>query len=580
MVDRLGAVPDVLAERAPDIAGDATPRGGTLLAGALRRAGVSAVFTLPGGHILEFLDACPGEGIRVIDTRHEGAAALAAEGWALATGDVGVAAVTAGPGFANGLIGLLDAGTWSVPFLMIAGRTGLNHQGRGAVMDVDQRAVAAPVAKWAATCLQAQRVGRYAAEAVQRARSGCPGAVYLEVPWDVMHAVPAALDVVPDGSALAKPASASPTAVGEAVAALRAAQRPVIVAGSGAFWSGAGEEIARLAETAHIPVITASAARGVVPDSHPWSLGSLVHGGLAIPTADCVLLLGSAFNANVMYGNAPLFAADQTIIQVDIAPERIGGNRSPDVAVVGDVRSVARDLCQAWGGSSGDGREWLQQARSYAQASLQFWDQQIDNHAGDTLHPGAVARTLEQFARERFGGKCTFVADGGDALAWALAYTYAEQPGRLLTTTTALGTLGVGMPFALAAKAARPDEPVFLFTGDGSFGLTAMEIDTAVRHNLPIVVVVANNAGWGDVRHEQDHFFGEGHRIASELLPTRYDRFGEALGARGEHVERLDELQPALERAAESGVCTVIDVTVDPAVLSELLRMITSVGLM
>jgi acetolactate synthase-1/2/3 large subunit len=573
-------VPDVLAERPPDATANTTPRGGALLAAALRRAGVSAVFALPGGHILEFLDACPREGIRVIDTRHEGAAALAAEGWALATGDVGVAAVTAGPGFANGLIGLLDAGNWSVPFLMIAGRTGLNHQGRGAVMDVDQRAVAAPVAKWAASCTQPGRIARHAAEALHRARSGCPGAVYLDVPWDVMHASPEALDIAPDGYAAAQPPAASAAAVGEAIATLRRAQRPVIVAGSGAFWSGAGAEIGRLAETAHIPVITASAARGVVPDSHPWSLGSLVHGGLAIPSADCVLLLGSAFNANVMYGNAPLFGADQTVIQVDIAAERIGGNRVPDVALVGDVRAVAHDLCEACGAAEDDRREWLEQARGYAQASLQFWDQQIDAHAGDPLHPGAVARTLEQFARERFGGGCTFVADGGDALAWALAYTYAELPGRLLTTTTALGTLGVGMPFALAAKAARPDEPVFLFTGDGSFGLTAMEVDTAVRHNLPIVVVVANNAGWGDVRHEQDQFFGEGHRVASELLPTRYDRLGEALGARGEHVERLDELRPALERAVHSNACTVIDVAVDPAVLSELLRMITSVGLM
>ena len=571
---------DVLAERPTDAAAETTPRGGALLARALRRAGVSTVFTLPGGHILEFLDACPGESINVIDTRHEGAAALAAEGWALATGDVGVAAVTAGPGFANGLIGLLDAGTWSVPFLMIAGRTGLNHQGRGAVMDIDQRAVAAPVAKWAATCLQPGRVGRYATEAVHRARSGCPGAVYLEIPWDVMHGAPPALDVAADGYGATPPAAASPTAIGEAITALRAAQRPVIVAGSGAFWSGAGDEIAKLAENAQIPVITASAARGAVPDSHPWSLGSLVHGGLAIPTADCVLLLGSAFNANVMYGNAPLFSADQTIIQVDIAAERIGGNRAPDVAVVGDVRGVVRDLRGAWGDSARDRREWLEQARGYAQASLQFWDQQIDEHTGEQLHPGAVARVLQQFARERFAGSCTFVADGGDALAWALAYTYAEKPGRLLTTTTALGTLGVGMPFALAAKAARPDEPVVLFTGDGSFGLSAMEIDTAVRHNLPVIVIVANNAGWGDVRHEQDQFFGEGHRIASDLRPTRYDRFGEALGARGEHVERLDELRPALERAADSGECTVIDVTVDPSVLSELLRMITSVGLM
>ncbi|MBV8195580.1 MAG: thiamine pyrophosphate-binding protein [Candidatus Dormibacteraeota bacterium] len=574
-------MPDVLTER-PRIAGvDSHPHGGQLLAAALKRNGVSTLFTLPGGHILLLLDACGDESIRVIDTRHEGAATLAAEGWALATGEVGAAAVTAGPGFANGLIGLLDAGCWSVPLLMLAGRTGTTRQGRGAVMDIDQRAIAAPGVKWAASCTQPGRIARDATEALQRARSGCPGAVYLDVPWDVMRAEPAPLDVVPDGVPdHVEPPAASPAAIGAAVAALQAAERPIILAGSGAFWSGAGDEIAQLAETASIPVITASAARGVIGDSHPWSLGSLVHGGLTIPNADCVLMLGSAFNANVMYGNAPLFGTEQTIIQVDTAPERIGGNRAPAIGIVGDVRSVVSDMRRAWRKDADSREDWLKQARGYVAASLQFWDQQVDTHDGAVLHPGAVTREIAAFARERFGGDVTFVADGGDALAWALAYFYTEKPGRMLTTTTSLGTLGVGMPFAIAAQAARPEEPVLLFVGDGSFGLTAMEIDTAVRHDLPVIVVVSNNAGWGDVRHEQDQFFGEGRRVASELQPTRYDRLGQALGARGEHVERFDELRPALQRAVDSKRCTVIDVTTDPAVLSELLKMVATVGLM
>jgi acetolactate synthase-1/2/3 large subunit len=182
--------------------------------------------------------------------------------------------------------------------------------------------------------------------------------------------------------------------------------------------------------------------------------------------------------------------------------------------------------------------------------------------------------------RERFGGKATFVADGGDALAWALAYFGAELPGRLLTTTTALGTLGVGMPFALAAQAARPDERVFLFTGDGSFGLSAMEVDTAVRHNLPVIVIVSNNAGWGDVRYEQDELFGSGRHIASNLPGVRYDRLAKALGGHGERVDRVEDLRPALERAIDSRVCSVIDVPTDPTVVSELLRMVAQLGLM
>ena len=170
--------------------------------------------------------------------------------------------------------------------------------------------------------------------------------------------------------------------IGAAVAALAAAERPVIVVGSGAFWSGAGAEIGRFAELANIPVITASAARGVVPDSHPWSLGSLVHGGLAIPSADCVLVLGSAFNANVMYGGAPLFGTEQTIVQVDIAPERTGGNRSADVTVVGDIASVVRDLREAWGATPPGRKGWLTRAKGLAAASLEFWNRQVDEHNG------------------------------------------------------------------------------------------------------------------------------------------------------------------------------------------------------
>jgi acetolactate synthase-1/2/3 large subunit len=182
------------------------------------------------------------------------------------------------------------------------------------------------------------------------------------------------------------------------------------------------------------------------------------------------------------------------------------------------------------------------------------------------------------FAREVCGDAVTLVADGGDTLTWALAYLYAEGPGRMLSTTTALGTLGVGLPFALAARLARPDEPVILIAGDGAFGLTAMELDTAVRHNLPVVVVVANNAGWGDVRHHQTEVFGR--EIGSALRDTRYDRLAEALGGHGEHVRDLAALRPALQRALDSGVAAVVNVETDPAVLSELLRAMVQMGIM
>lgn len=556
--------------------------GGLLAAQAAKAAGVDTIFALCGGHILGFLDGCLSEGIRVIDCRHEGAASLAAEGWALATGRTGFATVTAGPGFGNALTGLMDAAVGSVPMVLLAGRTGLHQAGRGAVMDIDQRAIVAPFAKWAATCYQTSRVPAFVAEALYRARAGRPGAVYLEIPQDVFMA--SALPL-PPAAAAGFPAdpptpAGAPEDVERALDALQRAERPIIVAGGGAFWSGAGEAIARLAELGKIPVTTTSAARGLVADSHPWCLGSLMHGGIAVPAADAVLVLGTSFNANVAFGQPPLFGAEQTVIQVDLRPEGIGGNRLPQIGVVGDVRRVVRDLADGWTKTPEGRTAWAEQARSLAGASLEAWNRQIDDARATRVHAGAVARETVAFVREAAGNGVTFVGDGGDILTWALAYAYAERPGRWLGTTTALGTLGVGLPFAVAAKTARPEEPVFVLIGDGSFGLCAMEIDTAVRHGLPIVVVVSNNHSWGDVQHEQRAWYGEDRTPASELLPTRYDRLAEALGGHGEHVTAIDELRPALARALESGKPAVVNVETDPGVLSDLLRNLASLNLM
>ncbi|MCZ7524959.1 MAG: thiamine pyrophosphate-binding protein [Acidimicrobiia bacterium] len=574
--------PAAPATTATPTADPEAPHGGLLMARAMREAGVETVFSLCGGHIVPLLDGCRGAGIRVVDHRHEGAAALAAEGWALATGRAGVAAVTAGPGFANAVIGLVDAGVWSLPLVLVAGRTGLAMSGRGAVQDVDQRAIAAPVAKHAITCLETARLPRVVADALYQARAGRPGPVYLEVPQDVLSARAAPPDPeIADGYPATIPSPAgAPEDIEAALEILERAERPIVLAGGGVFWSGAGDDLARLAQVARMPVTTTSAARGTVPDSHPWCLGTLVHAGAALASADVVLVLGSAFNANVSFGTAPLFAPGQTVIQVDIHPERIGGNRRPDLALVGDVRRVVADLADAWRRSPPGRDAWLAEARDLTAFMVSTWDRQIDEHRGPRVHAGAAVRETVAFVREAVGKRVTFVADGGDALTWGLAYMYAEAPGRLLSTTTALGTLGVGLPFALGAAAARPDEPVVVFAGDGAFGLSAMELDTAVRHGLQVVCVVSNNCGWRDVSHEQDAWFGPGRRVASELADTRYDLLAAALGGHGEQVDTLDELRPALGRALGSGGPAVVNVRTDPEVLSDLLRNVGSMGLM
>jgi acetolactate synthase-1/2/3 large subunit len=485
--------------------------------------------------------------------------------------------VTAGPGFTNALTGFADAATWNLPLLMIAGRTALKRRGRGAVGDLEQMAMAGPIAKWAAAAYAASTIPRLTDEALYRARSGRPGAVYLEVPHDVfLTRTP--LSVPPSGFPPVQPASTAAAAdLDRVLDALRTASRPIVLAGGGSFWAGAGEAIARFCEVAEIPVTTTSSARGLVADSHPWCLGSLVHAGVALASADCVLLLGSTLNANLIYGGPPLFTDEQTVIQVDITGDQLGGNRAADICVTGDVRQVMTDLAERSPHSRG-GTAWRDQALELAQLSLKMWDQQVDAHAGTLVHPGALAREVAAFARTEFGGSATLVADGGDTLTWALAYADAQLPGHLLSTTTALGTLGVGLPFALASQLARPGDRTILITGDGAFGFSAMEMDTAARHGLPVIVVVANNGGWGDVRHHQRQVHGR--EIGSVLAPTRYDRLAESLGGYGEHVDAVAGLRPALQRAAAAGVPALIDVSTDPDVISALLGAMMSLGIM
>ena len=550
---------------------------GRLMAERLRAGGVEALFTLPGGHIVELLDGCIDAGVRVVDVRHEGTATLGALGWALTTGRTGVAAVTAGPGFTNALTGFADAAVGNAPLVLVGGRTALKRRGRGAVQDLDQQSLVAPVAKWTAAAQSAENVERLTDEALHRARAGRPGAVYLEVPHDVFMT---RLDPV-EGMAGFPAAPSHPTAsdadLEPAIEALRRSPRPMVVAGGGSFWSGAGAEIAHLCETLQIPVTTTSAARGLVPDSNEWCLGSLVHAGVAVAQSDCVLVLGSAFNANLVYGGPPLFSDEQVMIQVDLSAEELGGNRRPQVVVQGDVAAVARQLAGSRPPAR-DRREWLRQARELTALSRPMWDLQVDEYRGSLVHPGALAREVCGWAASTWKGAATLVADGGDTLTWALAYAEAERPGHLLSTTTALGTLGVGLPFALAAQLARPGERVILFTGDGSFGLSAMEMDTAARHGLPIIVVVANNGGWGDVRHHQRSVLGR--EVGSRLAVSRYDRLAELLGAYGERVELLAGLRPALERAAGAGTPALIDVPTDPDVVSALLRAMMTIGIM
>ena len=556
--------------------------GGVLAARALLDAGIEALFALPGGHNLPLFEGARQVGLRLVDTRHEENAVFMAEGWALATGGPAAASVTAGPGLANAVAGLAEANAAGVPLVVIAGRTGVAQRGRGAVQDLDQLNVVAPVTKWRAECLSAERIPEYVAEAAHQARSGAPGVAYLEIPQDVFGQSAVPPETAWPAGHQDEPARAVPVRgdLDRAVALLSGAERPVAVAGSGAFFSGSGRALRRFVERTGIPVTTTSAARGLLDDDHPGCAGGLVHGGIALASADVALVLGSRFNANLVYGGLPLFAPEQRIVQVDIRPEHLGGLRKPEVGLAGDVAATLEALAEAWTQAPERFDDWCQQARKGAEISLDSWDEQCDRPAKG-LHPGWLAREVAAFADEQ--GPGTFVSDGGDSVLWGIAFSKAHRPGTNLFIGSAMGTLGIGLPFGLAAKAARPGEPVFVFTGDGAFGLSAIELDTAARHGLGVVVVVVNNGGWGDVRHEQRMWYGGEADQGAVLSEMRYDLLAEAVGGHGERVTEKDQLRPALERAtkaASEGAPAVIDALTDPDVMSDLMMNLGGLNVM
>lgn len=552
-----------------------TEHAGKHLAAALRDHGVEVVFTLCGGHVLPILDGCLEHGIRVVDARHEQAAVMMAEAYATVTRRVGVAAVTAGPGFTNAVTGMANANHSGVPVVVLGGRTPLRTWKRDAIQDVDQLRIARAITKRATICLEPARLGEYVADAFWHAAAPRAGVAYVEIPTDVLLGTPAAQGWSPGFPGRVAPPPAAGDAVAELVELLEGAERPVVICGSGALWSGADDALRRFAETTRVPVTTTGPSRGLLPDSHPGCLGGLVHGGVAAALADVVVLLGSRFDGNMVFGGPPLFSPHHKLAQVDVRAEAFGGNRAPDLAVHGDVAAVLDQISDRWTKPPGD---WLSQARSYADGSRAAWNASSDGDV-DGVHPGLLAREVSEVAFDH-GPDVTLVCDGGDILTWGIAQFRAERGGSILTTGTALGTLGLGVPFAVGAKAARPDDVVMCLVGDGAFGLCAMEVDTAARHGLTVVVVVSNNGAWGDVRHEQQAWFGDDRLVASDLGFTRYEKLAEMVGGFGASVERPQDVRPALEAAVGAGTVAVVNVRTDPNVVSEILRGIGQLGVM
>jgi acetolactate synthase I/II/III large subunit len=533
-----------------------TSTGAQLLVRMLKAEGVRHVFTLSGLHVAPIYAACVEEGIAVVDTRHEQAAAHAADATARLTRGIGVCCVTAGPGVTDALTGIANAWAASSPVLLLGGAAPTFNAGKGSLQEMEQVDLFTRITKWSDRIPAPDRVPTYMARAFRVMLSGRPGPVFLEVPWDVLsNGVDDAECRLPTGYRTRARQHGDPDLVSEAARLLDRADRPVIIAGSSVHWDDAAAQLAALAERASAPVYLNGAGRGALPSDHPHFFTHTRKEALA--EADVIVVVGTPLDFRLGYGAG--FCDTAKIVQVDSDASEIGRNRAVDVGIVGDSRSVLAQLEAAIPAQRRRGN-WLSSLRereivkANRQAELEHSDQK-------PIHHFRLARELDEVARA--AGDSMFVADGGNWVGIAAKVIQLRRPGRWLDPGP-LGCLGVGAPFAIAAKLLHPNRPVFVIQGDGSFGLNGMDFETALRFRLPMVCVVGNDAAWGQIRLPQVQLFGPEKSPATLLAPTRYDKVVEAFGGHGELVEDPARIRPALERAVASGTVACVNVMLDP----------------
>jgi acetolactate synthase-1/2/3 large subunit len=533
--------------------------GGHLVARTLAGAGVRHVFTLCGGHILPIYDGCLAESIALVDMRHEQACAHAADAYARLTRGLGVAAVTAGPGVTDAVTGIANAWSARSPVLLIGGAAPLGLRGLGALQETEQVALLRPVTKGAWTVADARQIPEVLTTAIRAALTGRPGPVFVEIPVDLLlTTVEDRLAPIPTGYVHRGALLADPADVHAAVELLGRAERPVVVAGSGVYWDDAAKPLAAFADRSGAPVFMNGAGRGSLPPDHP---SAFAHArGWALAQADVVLVLGAPLDFRLGYGRPPSFAEGAQVVMVDGDPAELGRNRPLAVGLAAHIGRALEQFADAlpaglparlgaWRARVG-AREAESRARLDAEAAS---DQRPISHyrwAADI----AAAVTPDTIV----------VGDGGDVVGCAAKYVPVTSPGQWLDPGP-FGCLGVGPPFAIAAKLLHPDRRVLLIAGDGALGLNGMDLETAVRFRLPMTVVVGNDGGWGQIRNPQLSFFGAERAVATSLPFTRFDRLVEALGGRGAHVVDPAALRPALDRALASDEVWCINAELDPA---------------
>ncbi len=533
---------------------------------SLEALGVEVVFGYPGGAILPAYDPLIESSVRHVLVRHEQGAAHMAEGYAHATGKIGVCMVTSGPAATNLVTGLQDAHMDSVPIVAITGQVPMGAVGSDAFQEADVTGITMPCTKHNELVMAPERVPAAIKEAFHLAGSGRPGPVLVDLPKDVLNATfewewPEQLDLP----------GYRPTVRGhgkmvrEAVSLISESRRPVVYAGGGIIRAGAHEELRQLAELLELPVVTTLMARGAFPDDHPLQLGMPgMHGRwtavTALQEADLLVALGTRFDDRVT-GKLDGFAPHARVIHVDIDPAEIGKNRAVDVPIVGDAKVVIGQIVEQarkrGDEAKPDTRAWREQLEEWEEEHPLRWEQDDEG----PIKPQTAIRAIA----DRFGQDAIYVSGVGQHQMWASQLLSFTQP-RTWINSGGLGTMGFAVPAAIGAKVGRPDQRVVAIDGDGCFQMTMQELGTAVQHDIPVVFCVLNNGSLGMVRQWQELFYDA--RYSEVDLPSDTPdlvKLADAYGIRGLRAATVDDLGPVLDKAFEmSDESVLIDLRVDP----------------
>ncbi|MGI9379964.1 MAG: thiamine pyrophosphate-binding protein [Methyloligellaceae bacterium] len=555
---------DTLKQKTRD---DSIISGGHLVAKALKNEGVDTIFTLCGGHIIDIYDGCVDEGIRIVDVRHEQVAAHAADGYARQTGKLGCVVTTAGPGCTNAATGVATAFRSESPILHIGGQGALTQHKQGSLQDLPHVDMMAPITKFSAGVRSTERIADMISMAARECFAGAYGPSYLEIPRDVLDKeIPLETARIPEAGhyRASSKSIGDPADIERLADILVNAERPAILLGQQVFLSRGHEAAIDLVRQLDIPTYLNGAGRGLLPPGDPHHFNRTRR--TAFDKADVIVIVGTPFDFRMGYGKR--IRNEATLVQIDLDYRTVGKNRDISLGLAGDPGAILKAVGEAVTGridksKQATRQEWMQTLRA---EEIEKTEKLMPLFMSDNqpIHPYRVAWEINEFLTD----DTIYIGDGGDVVTISAQAVQPRGPGNWMDPG-ALGSLGVGTGFSLAAKLAHPNKEVLCYYGDGSFGMTAFDMETANRFNAPYLAVIGNNSAMNQIRYGQLAKYGEQRGNVGNLLgDVPFSKFAEMLGGYGEEVRDPNEIGAALLRGREAvqrdGRSAVINIWVDP----------------